>query len=563
MNMITGNFVMLSDGRRYKKVGNMWQEMSSGMRLNENTMQFMVSSAAFGGDASSGGGSKKSLLDIGVYGTFELSNWVRAAYAGTDSIDFVLIGDSNVGFPAAPGEIAVDGELNGFTDGIVAAGLSLGFQMYGTPIYYPAISGTNIGIEGRHFSNGTGTSGFGGTGNLSGLSYGPAALSAGFSGGTFGGLIDGITQQRGLYPFSQPPDYIWRSLGQTWGSNSNEYKLELEIDHPFQPFVSAGNPLYYRLLVATQAPGGTFGVNVRQSVGEALTGVNSYPNIRITPSAVVGAGVTWGSYSAPTGFTTWNAVNIGYTSAWSTTNDIQFSISASGSGAPSLYPIGNIGIGLNSAFVKRKGIAAHPLVYRGGANATLLAQDMGGYSSVTTSDAVTSMRIYLKEVSERQSFAKDAVNLQQGKICVFIQLGMNLEPGINPTEAAANYLTAIKSLITQVTNEWAKMNSDLIINLQGLQFLVFTSHATASPDEPYKFAYRAKLQTNLIADLTTLGITNVTLIDITRHGGDYTTLTNSEFYDLLDPAHLDGYGYRDVCNAILTSLLARTSTTHV
>ena len=560
---------MLSDGRRYKKVGNMWQEMSSGMRLNENTMQFMVSSAAFGGDASSGGGSKKiSLLDIGVYGSYTISDWLRAAYAGTDSIDFVLIGDSNVGFgPTDPAE-AIDNELSGYTDGLISAGISMGFTYYGTPIYYPAINSSNaIGYK-SGMGSGVGV----GTGNtLSGHIYGPASLSSGFSGGTFFAILDTQSptpDNRGLYPFAGNPDYLWRKFAQTWDGNSSEYMVILGNDHPFYDYVSVGNPLYYRLLLATSTVGGvggTFGVTVRRNASGGTTTVG-YPNIRVNTSTVVGSGVTFGTFTPPNDYLNWQGVNIGYTLGWAAGVTMNFSFTASGNGSANLYPIGNIGIGLQSSFIKRKGISSHPLNYRGSANMSIISDDIGGTTSVGTSGAVKSLRTYLREVVSRQAFAKTGIDATDGRVCIFIQGGMNIETGDVAT-STATYLSKFKTLITNIQNEWNDMVDDAELGatvIQGnLQFIVFTSHQSVNPDDEYKAAYRTSLRNNLITDLSAVGLTNVTLIDILRNGGDFAGLTASGYYDNAGTAHLDGFGYRDVSAAILTSLLARTSTTHV
>ena len=89
----------------------------------------------------------------GVYGSRRASVFLRDAIAGTDSIDVMVIGDSNAG--TYPSATAANG--SGYTVGVARALQSLGIPIYATPLLAAGKIGGGNGWAAGMLSPNTGT----------------------------------------------------------------------------------------------------------------------------------------------------------------------------------------------------------------------------------------------------------------------------------------------------------------------------------------------------------------------------------------------------------------------
>ena len=124
-----GNMMRLPDGRVLRKNANgIWIDQMTGSQYNPQTMRDLMYSANT--DVPDGGRGKSTpRWVIGVAGSVTITNWLNDAKNGTDSLDMVFIGDSNVGISDGNGF-----DAQGLADNFMLAGICSGITMYGGPI---------------------------------------------------------------------------------------------------------------------------------------------------------------------------------------------------------------------------------------------------------------------------------------------------------------------------------------------------------------------------------------------------------------------------------------------
>ena len=136
-----------------------WVNINNGMKLNNLAFQDMYAMMDY--NSLSG---DNSITDYGVYGSKLASQFLYDAISGTDSVDFVTIGDSNAGFALPDGNA-------GYQVGFDYA-FALQTTVYATPLFYtnftgaatelnstnkPIPAGICLGISGNNKNPGGGT----------------------------------------------------------------------------------------------------------------------------------------------------------------------------------------------------------------------------------------------------------------------------------------------------------------------------------------------------------------------------------------------------------------------
>ena len=420
-----------------------------------------------------------SQMPVGIYGSPAALAMLAKLKAGVDSVDFHLIGDSNIGNPSKTG--LYEGICRGLIRGCCA-------EMYGGPILPVIVHPTSstdktIGTEttiangfgyrldnffqyDKMLSNRSAVTGSGAT-LQSGNFYAPSdlknffkvdsgivfkfgsALTADFAWLPNTGLTYTQNEKGQLYP--------WTGAGlQTEGSIDTRNSLTYRVVHSIIPgshnasIVLTLEGLSTGYAVAGLPAGTTYhpssGVNAASKIGYRVSGVAVSGATGITSSFL-----TWPADSTRRGVTicySWTSLGNGYTT-------IQ----------------GPLAVYLESLHGNTKGWGVTPILNHSGATT-------GGISSVIDSTATgngtrktSAVKTIVQETRERQMQAGGS-----GNLIVLIYSGIN-ETGTNGTgevTGAAQYQPAIKNIITDYKTIW----DELGYPENDLAFIVATTHPT-------------------------------------------------------------------------------------
>lgn len=80
----------------------------------------------------------------GVFGSFTPTNFIKDVVSGVDSLDLIVVGDSNAGFTLS----GTGGNGQGYTFGVMMALANLGANTYATPLFNASIDSGNVGHAG-------------------------------------------------------------------------------------------------------------------------------------------------------------------------------------------------------------------------------------------------------------------------------------------------------------------------------------------------------------------------------------------------------------------------------
>lgn len=301
-----------------------------------------------------------------VYGSGRPTEMIRDLVNGTDSLDIVVLGDSNTGSGGKGGN-----GFCGYHNGFAQALHILGAPVYATPVY-PAMNA------------GSALSGWRGSAQL----YAPTGNLA--NGNTTGGgtsysvWTPGTSWVRyGNYATPTTDGWAYIASG-TYGQQYNG--VELDSTHPLN---DATLTLYYRVRYGTfTASGGSFQPRIRAYDGSP---------VYATPSAQSTQGAAYDFKAADFQFTVQNPVEYLHAS-WS-----------GGAGSA----VGPCAIHSQSIYCRRKGWAVTSHGYMAGADSATIDTVISGIGS-------TLLRTHLQELRERQIAAGGS-----GRVLLVTHSGIN------------------------------------------------------------------------------------------------------------------------------------------
>ena len=413
-----------------------------------------------------------------VYGSTTPSKFIKDLASGADSVDFVVVGDSNTGSAVAG--------MWGYHNGLQQTLNDKGFTCYGTSVF-PII--TEMGGTGLRssFAGGwrcgatlykpwNGTPG-------SGQGYEPVRSGNDLQAQTDAPLyynqwspvgytdITAATPIYLRYGSSSPDPTGTGSLGpniESWvflSANStkffNSYGMGIQEHHPL---AQAGIPLFYRLkygkfLNATNTTvspvqDGGFCPIVFKTSGSVNGGGTEITTRKFVSSAAASAAEVGQVFVDETTWTTANYT--GYRAGWSY-------VGSGGQGT-----CGPAALHCQSMYAKRKGWAVTSLSYLGGYNSESIAGVLAGVKN-------TCLKSLLKEIRERQISAGGS-----GRVVIVAQSGVNsypASPGPN-YETATRWTNAYTSMWSTFKEVWTSLGYPL----SDLAIVCWVSHPISAAD---------------------------------------------------------------------------------
>lgn len=420
-----------------------------------------------------------SQMPVGVYGSPTAIAMLAKLKAGLDSVDFHLIGDSNIGNPNKTG--LYEGICRGLICGCCA-------EMYGSPIYPVILHPTSttdktIGTESavsngfsyrmnnafqydKMLSNSSTVSGSGAT-LQSGNYYAPTDLKNFFK-------VDSTVTFK--FGSSYTADFAWlpnTGLTYTQNEKGNLYPWT-GAGLTVEGSIDTRNSITYRV-VHSLIPGSHSGSIVLTleglSSGYAVSGLPAgttyYPSAGVNTASKTGYRVSSVSVSGATGITssfiTWpsDSTRVGVT--------LNFSWSSFGNGYTTIQ--GPLAVYLESLHGNTKGWGVTPILYHSGATTGAISSVIDSAATGNGTNKTSAVKTIVQETRERQIQAGGS-----GNLIVLIYSGIN-ETGTSGTgevTGAAQYQPAIKTIITDYKTIW----DELGYPENDLAFIVATTHPT-------------------------------------------------------------------------------------
>lgn len=435
----------------------------------------------------------------GFYGATVANQFVQDLILGLDSLDVVVIGDSNGGYSSAAPVSA--GMTGGWEDALLARSL----KPYSTALYpvgyttagqnYHMGNRSTLGIVANQCAIGTGQSG-------------PAFTSLGSASGVTAVNSLWNSGSGALLPASVPLDWCYVASGQS-GNNSGQ-RLSIPASSP----LGIKNRLVYRIGSITLNTGsGSFKpvIYVNGSGSTLVTGASTSSN-----TGTIGYQVTETVLQADASRT------------------LELSFSRFGANAAYNADVtGPVGFLFESVYTAIKGFAVNCLSYYSGATTGQISDGI-----VAAGDTV---KTYLKEIRERQVRAGGS-----GRVLI------NIYTGVNDVSAATlpAYATKVDAMIQHIQSKWIALG----YSMDDLAFLVVTTHPTASTDT---MTTARNLGRSLAYTQAGQQTTFVNLPEVTPHA----TLSGSTLYangsgvaTSTGGPHLVKAGYLAVVNGLIDGL---------
>jgi hypothetical protein len=486
-------------------------------------------------------------LKDGVFGSTRASKFVQDLANGIDSIDFLVVGDSNTGSAVAG--------MWGYHNGLSEALNNKGWQCYGTSVF-PIV--TEVGGTGIQSST---ANGWRCGASLIKPWNGVASSGQGSEPLRSGNSTQAQTDAPDYYNMWSPAGYIdmtavnpvfvrygssgtgslgpnidsWAFLSANSASYFNSYGMGILENHPL---AVPGTPLYYRIkygkfltannTTVSPSQNGGFCPVVFKTSGNINSGGTELTSRSIVSSLAANAGEVGKEFINESTFTT--ATQTGYRAGWAYV------------GSGTNKTCGPIALHSQSIYAKRKGWAVTSLTYLGGYNSESIAGVLAGVKN-------TSLKALLREIRERQ---RDATG--SGRVIIVAQSGVNsypASPGPN-YETPDRWTTAYTSIWDTIRNTWTELGypeNDIAI-------VAWVSHPISSADG----SSGSSLANNLISVRAAAGTLanntpGMTIIDIksilnynqlVRGNGNGQSLfqywNNSPVVAANFPAHLAGGG---------------------
>jgi hypothetical protein len=459
----------------------------------------------------------------GASGSVAVANMFRDAIAGVDSLDIIVVGDSNTLFYSGS---TID-EVSGWTDGFTAALWKVGASIYGTPIF-PLYLDASTQSQGwrclwTSFAGGIGGNGTTGddgitsaymrSGNLGtrlsggGTVAGPAFCTTGYK--AVSGFGAAANQ---MYSNAVTTDYAWFPSGEANRFQDYIAGLQISATHP----MGVASSITYRVVHATFASGGgSFTIRCQDTGGSQLR-TNQTISCAGSADSIGASAVVLNADAART---------LGIQWRW-----------AGEYGARATNGVNGKFAGfLQSAYKSTgKGVSVSALCWSAGSTMTTIST---GAVNVGTGTLET----FLNEARSRQVAAGGT-----GRVVILIHGGANADSG-----EPASWVTAANLMKTQFETAW----DNLRFPASQLGFLMMPSHPKADPDD--LTSIRSLVNTTYAASSNSLAVDLGSAAQVSR-------LKDLQYYDAGSGAgdatpdvHLSPVGYLEVAQMALSRILAQ------
>jgi len=504
-------------------------------------------------------------LPNGIFGSPAALVMLAKLKAGTDSVDFHVIGDSNAGSPGSEGW--VNGIARGLIQGCCAA-------MYATPVFpagvcYNSTAGSlysGLGFRADAYLTPVGLLGNAGKSYTDGR-LAPNDIKRYFN-------ITGVSLGLGYAWTDQyMTNFVWADgVGVTYSTN----ELNSIFDYQTTGLAAFGmdtrNALTYRV-VHSVIPGntGSTGSSLSLMFNGVSTGyTNAGPMSSYIFGPADGRGATYyppcgtpndvgfrvsassgvrGSTGISVAKLTWNAD--------STRRGVTIGYNFYGRAPGFTTAFGPVAVYLESVHCNKKGWAVSCIAYLGGFTTTTIADQIVKFAQTTDSTDNSGLKTVIKETRERQIEAGGS-----GNLIVFINSGINDVggiPGTNESSAIAAYQTNL----ARITSIYRQMWSELGYPDNDLAFIATITHPTIAGDtnsdglraaaqsfseiQPDNNNSSTPYRNVLSVDLTKLGLNGITFGGLTS-GNSFNG--NRSFYTIdggngvhMEPGQTGGYSY--------------------
>lgn len=450
-----------------------------------------------------------ALSNLGIHGSARVAEMFRDAVDGSDSLDILVVGDSNTLFSA--------GGSSGWTDGLQYGLYANGAPIYATPIFPCALDGSYPAQGWRCSWSNFKDSAFAGIGDngqtsdgvttaflLPGNANGPSAITDQFKvSGSFG------PAEAQLGPSTMDYGYYSSTSPRFWDYDAG---LFIDADHP----MNVSSAFTYRVVHGVFASGGG---HFHMAMRDAAGATSALQQVQCV-SASDGIATTTLTVSASALRTTKTTFTWGGTVAANRN---------SGNGV-----VGKAAFLLQSATKSVKGTAVSAMCWWGGGTATQIATAAIGIG-------IGTWKTWLREAYERQVQAGGS-----GRVVIFFHAGANADSNL-----PASWSNAFDNVIASAKSAWSALGypSD------ALGFVGMVSHAkdstdTLSPIRAHASAAYASSSDALFVDLSQIA--------------PYSKLSAMSWYD--NPAgsggsptpdpHLWGDGYDQVGSLVVSRIVA-------
>jgi len=501
-----GNLVRLPDGRTLQKQANgVWIDVNSGVKMNDTMVGNLMYSSVFYGVPDGGVGKNSPRWVIGVAGSLNITNWLNDAKNGTDSLDMVFVGDSNVGISDG-----IDAfEAQGLADNFMLAGICSGITMYGGPIQ--PMGGQNSVLTYNQLGYKCYTTSFrtdGSGGFTSGISNGPSIFEKEYGIGTGQLSANGMTAANQICGYAYVPtgqqQYTAQAGGAVWSISNTAGETGLGLD--------VTNSLFMRLLMGA--------TNDNQTGGRFRFYGFDYKSDRYIDTTIQLTG----------GFT---AYEINCSQPTNVRGITAYNFNFGQTNVNGFTGVGPIALSLSSMFNKRKGMATSALAHMPGFNLGFIYTSL---QQAGTPAGNNTVKNYMKEYYNRQRSAGGS-----GRVCFVI------EGGINSDGSASATVDATQNIVSILGSEWqaAGLPSDKItfLCMNTWESLPNSTWSNTLPTIANSMNSYAR------------GTSNVTYVNMLKLGGTYTGLTAGSYYLEAAAVHLTKAGYKYISQNIIDALL--------
>jgi lysophospholipase L1-like esterase len=473
-----------------------------------------------------------------IYGQGNASQYLKDAKNGVDSLDIVVIGDSNAGFGAY-----------GWHEGLAKALVETeGISLYATTLA-PFVGFTGSGNAGsigyrtgwdwapvRASTEGTNP----------GVAYSVSQTSLTTYGGLYDGFLRGNTDANcaklresfniGVCSGDNQDGSDFLSNNMFWGFGFSESTgstnpvyyshvhggFGLDSNHPF-----VGQAFSYRVIHSRGLGGGTMTMNIRAGSTDLAT----------AKAVATDDGSTW----------KWSVSELDKTS---TGDSAAIRCSCFGLSTAARAVSGNVGFLFHSVYRKIKGIAVNNLMYMGG-------RTSGQLASILTNTSDKALTTYISELINRQRAAGGT-----GRILFFILCGTN-DSGQNPQPTSQAFLENIRTIINRLALAYNRTGD----STNSPAFMAMVSHPMTATDADDSVAtnsltpYREVVALNSGNKYNQLPCDFVNLLGLK---GTYATTYNRLFDQSLyaasntDLNHLSSAGFDELSAPLAQAIIAYT-----
>ena len=409
-----------------------------------------------------------------VSGSGRVANWLTEAKAGLCGLDFVLIGDSNIGYGEAvsASDADIGARTYGLVDGLQKACVLAGINQYASPLYNFSRGGPSF-YEGVGCRNSAGSIGVSGT-NLQNAT--PAtvgilgtAASANTAFNFFyqemsGDVLTNVSSSTTGFVSSHNTTANWHLITTSLnyiGTGTNYRSDTLTLDA--EPWLNEKTVSYYRVTHSFTTSGGSCDSSMQINGSIAFIsptfiqagngGVPIDPSFRDSEYLLFRTG---GTHTAP--------LHIRCGGFYNTLT------------AP-------VAFFFHSVYEKRVGVACTPLYFESGAKLEDIRNKFITVSTATTGTVPQTQSgkyvcNFMKALVRRQEAASTK---NKGRVCVVIQGGTNQSTeGTGSTGRASAVLAQMKSIAKTVTEQWELAG----LSSGNLAFVFLSSPITTNAEMP-------------------------------------------------------------------------------